>query len=195
MTAQFQPVFNDDSDEKVTRYRQLNTRHLKTDFARLRTWRVNTSQLSLIAKYLHFWRRPDKMKYFGVFFHFRKSRHKKSTLLLMWLNKNNVNECDDGAGKILFHSGVSSEGRTGKFNFNENDKMMDTTFKNKFGLLSLCVRFFQPTSLNVQCAFRQPDDMRFSVYLINHIPNPPAGGKTTVDRHEWPAFCSPAHFH
>lgn len=37
--------------------------------------------------------------------------------------------------------------------------------------------FFQPTSLNVQCAFRQPDDMRFSVYLINHIPNPPAGGK------------------
>lgn len=67
MTAQFQPAFSADSDEKLTRYRQLNTRHLKSHFTRLRTWHINTSRLSLIAKYLHFWRRPDKMNYFGLF--------------------------------------------------------------------------------------------------------------------------------
>lgn len=40
--------------------------------------------------------------------------------------------------------------------------MMDLTFKNKFAPLPI---------IDVQCAFRQPDDMRFGVYLINRVLN------------------------
>lgn len=79
--------------------------------------------------------------------------------------------------KFFFTAECRVKGEQGNLILMKMTKWWIQLLKINLGYSCSAFAFFQPTSLNVQCAFRQPDDMRFSVYLINHIPNPPAGGK------------------
>lgn len=71
----------------------------------------------------------------------------------MRLNKNNIKAGQWQSEKFLFF-----KREKWKFNFNENDKMIDLTF-----LKTIWGTFY--TDIDVQCAFRQPDDVRFSIHL------------------------------